>query len=171
MSEPKQLTWIADLSDVLRHDRGIPDGYVVRAMEAGDRDRLATLYLETYPREVVADEAAAIDEMERTFRGEYGNLDFQASPVAFHRGAVAASVMTVVDAPWEDTPPGPFLIEVMVDPAHRKRGLAECLICAAARELLRQGGRTVALRVMSDNLGALRLYGKLGFTDWDPVNR
>jgi ribosomal protein S18 acetylase RimI-like enzyme len=168
MNRAQQLTWIAHLSDILRSERGLPDGYTIRATEEADKAALAALYFATYPREIVADPAAALEEIERAFLGDYGDLDFAASPVAFYSNAMTASVTTVVKAPWEDTPPGPFIIEVMVHPEHRRRGLAECLISHAARELTRQGKRIVALRVMSNNTGALRLYRKLGFVPWSP---
>ena len=168
MNRPQQLTWIAHLNDVLRSERGLPDGYTVRAAVGGDKAALADLYFAAYPREIVRDHAKALDEMERTFLGEYGSLDLAASPIAFHGNAMAASVIIVTEAPWEDTPPGPFIIEVMVHPAHRKRSLAECLISHAARELTKRGKETVALRVMSDNTSALNLYRKLGFVAWNP---
>lgn len=168
MDRAHQLTWIARLDDVLRSERGLPKGYTTRAMVGGDKAALADLYFAVYPREVVGDRIEAFDEIERVLLGEYGNLDFAASPIALHGKAMAASVMTVVEAPWEDTPPGPFIIEVMVHPAHRRRGLAEGLISYTAKGLSQRGRQTVALRVMSDNTSALNLYRKLGFAAWNP---
>jgi ribosomal protein S18 acetylase RimI-like enzyme len=168
MSKPQQLTWIAHLNHLLRSKRRLAQGYTVRALVEQDKVALAHVYFAAYPRQIVSDRAEAVKEMERTFLGEYGSLDPAASPIAFYGDAMVASVMTVVEAPWEDTPPGPFIIEVMVHPAHRKRGLAEYLVCHAARELIQRGMETVALRVMSDNTSALNLYRKLGFAAWNP---
>jgi ribosomal protein S18 acetylase RimI-like enzyme len=107
--------------------------------------------------------ASALDEIERTFESEYGRLDRAACIVVTKDGSPVAAVMTVEEAPWSDTPPGPFVIEVIVHPDHRRRGLAEHAMQVAARELASRGRSTIALRVMSDNTGARALYTKLGF--------
>jgi ribosomal protein S18 acetylase RimI-like enzyme len=108
--------------------------------------------------------------MEVTFEGEYGQLDLASSPVLVYEDEIVASVMTVLQAPWDDTPPGPFIIEVIVHPEHRRHGLAEYLMIDTASRLIDQGQETVGLRVMSDNEGALSLYGRLGFTEWEPLD-
>jgi ribosomal protein S18 acetylase RimI-like enzyme len=131
-----------------------------------DKEALANLYFAAYPRNVVSDPAKALEEMERVYLGEYGALNLAASPIVSHGTDLAASVLTVLETPWDRTPAGPFIIEVMVHPAHRRRGLASFLMSLAARELKRRGMETVALRVMSDNTSALRLYHKLGFAAW-----
>jgi ribosomal protein S18 acetylase RimI-like enzyme len=170
MEEPKQLTLIASIDDIFRSRRSLAAGYDVRETTERDKLALADLYFAAYSREIVNDPAAARDEIERTFQGEYGALDLQASPIATYTGAIAATVMTVTEAPWPDTPPGPFIIEVLVHPDHRRHGLAEHLMEVAAQQLAAVGKRTVALRVMSDNEKALSLYRRLGFAAWDPTD-
>lgn len=107
---------------------------------------------------------AAEREIEVTLAGEYGVLDLSASPIIGCGDDVVGSVMTVLEAPWPDTPPVPFVIEVMVDPRHRRRGLAECGLRWAAERLAERGETRLGLRVMSENLSALGLYRKLGFS-------
>ena len=162
----RQLTLIADVADMLRAPAEEVPGYHVRTACADDEDALFMLYLEAYPDDIVRDLAEARDELRRTFQGEYGPLDLQASPLALKGDALAACVLTVAEAPWPDTPHGPFIIEVMVHPDHRRRGLAAYLMQETARLLSSAGKHTAALRVMSGNAGALRLYRRLGFRDW-----
>jgi ribosomal-protein-alanine N-acetyltransferase len=161
-----QLTLIAEIVDVLRPERQLGPGYDIRETTDQDVSELADLYFAAYSPEMVKDLPAAREEIEQAFRGEYGRLDLTASPVVIHGGVIVGSVTTVDEAPWDDTPPGPFIIEVMVHPDHRRRGLAECMIKAAAGRLAKAGRQTVALRVMSDNTKALPLYHRLGFASW-----
>ena len=158
-----QVTTVAQASDVARHERALPPGYAIRNMSEADRAPLATLYFTAYARDVVFDEQAATDEIDVTFAGEYGWLDLAASPVITADGEIVASVMTVEEAPWDDTPAGPFVIEVMVHPDHRRQGLAEHALIHVARRLEARGKDTLALRVDSENTNALALYRKLGF--------
>jgi GNAT superfamily N-acetyltransferase len=158
-----QLTLIADLDDILHSPpREAPD-YTVRGTSAADRDLLADLYLAAYAGSFVKDREEAREELRLTFEGEYGPFDLEASPIALHAGQAAAGVLTVTEAPWHDTPTGPFIIEVMVHPDHRRKGLARFLIQTAARCLKARGATTVALRVLAENRGAVRLYEQLGF--------
>jgi ribosomal protein S18 acetylase RimI-like enzyme len=165
--KPRQLTLIADIHDILRSRRERADGYEIRETTMRDKQSLASIYFSAYDREIVSDLKAAEEEIAQTFEGEYGRLDLEASPIATHQGLPVGSVMTVKVAPWDDTPPGPFVIELMVHPDHRGRGLAEHLMLTAARRLAARGERTMALRVMSDNTKALALYEKLGFVAWN----
>jgi ribosomal protein S18 acetylase RimI-like enzyme len=161
-----QLTFIADLADILRGPAREIRGYPVRSTHRNDEEALSELYLAVYPEEIVKDLAEAREELRITFEGEYGLLDPEASPLALEGEKPVAVVLTVTEAPWPDTPRGPFIIEVMVDPEHRRKGLALYLIQETARRLVAAGKETVALRVMSENTGALRLYRSLGFRQW-----
>jgi ribosomal protein S18 acetylase RimI-like enzyme len=169
--KPKQLTLVARIEDILRGEAGLAEGYSVRATAEEDKQGLVDLYYASYTRDIVRDKLEALKELEQTFEGEYGRLDLRASPVALCENEIVGSVMTVEEAPWDDTPPGPFIIEVMVHHNHRRRGLAAYLIKAAAEALAAQGKQTAALRVMSGNEKALRLYRTLGFTAWDGRRR
>ena len=162
----RQLTLVASLADILRSSaREIP-GYDIRSARVDDEEALSELYLAIYPKEVVKDLAEAREELRMSFEGEYGPLDLNTSFLALEAEKTVAGVLTVSQAPWPDTPPGPFIIEVMVHPEHRRRGLARHLIRETARRLVRAGENTAALRAMSENTGALRLYRRLGFHEW-----
>jgi ribosomal protein S18 acetylase RimI-like enzyme len=168
MDRPRQLTWTAHLTHILRTEPILPQAYTSWATTLRDKATLAALYYSAYSREIVEDRVHAPEDIERVFSGEYGTLDLAASPVAAKGATIVASVTTVVEAPWDDTPAGAFIIEVMVHPAHRRRGLATCLLSLAAKESRQRGRETVALRVISDNTKALSLYRKLGFVPWEP---
>jgi ribosomal protein S18 acetylase RimI-like enzyme len=163
----RQLTLIARIEDILSNEARLATGYDVRETTYEDRQGLVELYFASYPRDIVRDPADALKELEQTYEGEYGKLDLHASPLAIYGKTIVGSVLTVEEAPWDDTPRGPFIIEVMVHPAHRQKGIARYLMKAAAQELASQGKATVALRVMSDNEGALDLYRNLGFIPWE----
>lgn len=163
-NEPTQLTLIADVERILRAPRSLPEGVTARATVPSDEAALARLYFEAYPRAHCPTMADAEHELRITFQGEYGELDLRASPVVIADDTIACSAMTVFGGPWDDVPPGPFLIEMMVHPDHRRRGLAAFAIQEAARRI---AGGTIALRVMSDNPSARALYEHLGFQPVD----
>jgi ribosomal protein S18 acetylase RimI-like enzyme len=165
MTESRQLTWIALVEDMLR-DAQLDHGGDIRFATDRDVSGLAELYLAAYPRSVVSDLDEARDELGQTFAGQYGTLNLAASPVAESGDGIVGAVLTVHEAPWYDTPPGPFIIEVMVHPDHRRRRLGLRCMLAAAGALSSAGERTAALRVMSDNEAAMALYRGLGFVPW-----
>lgn len=167
MSKADQLTLVAGLVQLTPPPAAPLDGYLVRETRKTDLQGLAALYFAVYPRDIVATEDDALQEIRATFEGEYGHLDLQASPVLLSADGIVASVMTVTQAPWPDTPPGPFFIEVMVHPTHRRRGLARYAVLMATQILRGAGKESVGLRVMSDNEGALALYAQLGFGRWN----
>jgi len=163
-----QLMLIADLGDVLRSDRALAPGYSSRSLREDDRDAVSVLYYAAYPPPRTPDLESARVEIAVSYTGEYGVLDLGASSVIEHDGLVIAAVMTVFEAPWPGSPPGPFVIEVMTEPAHRRLGLAEHALVTSAKVLNSRGAPTMALFVVSDNAGARALYEKLGFRPWEP---
>jgi GNAT superfamily N-acetyltransferase len=56
------------------------------------------------------------------------------------------------------------LIELHVDPAHRRRGYAVFLLSEVFRQFKRQGIVSVEAQTMESNVSAMNLYQKLGFT-------
>jgi ribosomal protein S18 acetylase RimI-like enzyme len=135
-------------------------------VQENDAPALAELYLAAYSSEIVQDLPAAREEMRRTFGGEYGSLVAELSPLITTTGQVVATVLTVAQAPWPDTPAGLFVIEVISHPQHRRRGLAKAAVGWVATRAQEQGFGTLALRVEDENSAALALYRKLGFRDW-----
>ena len=56
------------------------------------------------------------------------------------------------------------MMNVAVDPAFRRRGIGEKLVCALVEELKCAGNVSLALEVRVSNAPAIALYEKLGFT-------
>ncbi|MDO5080160.1 GNAT family N-acetyltransferase [Buchananella hordeovulneris] len=137
----------------------------VRELEVSDCEELSQLYLDSYPPGVAAgslEEAQA--EMRLAFDGGFGQLIPEATLGAFDGDRLIGAVMTVVDPPWDDVPPGPFIIELFVAPDARSQGVATALLSLAAENCSRQGQDTLSLRVdMHTASEAFRLYEFLGF--------
>jgi ribosomal protein S18 acetylase RimI-like enzyme len=89
-------------------------------------------------------------------------------PEAAHQILVAGGV-DVGQLLFDESGPSVRIVDVTVDPAHRGRGIASSVLrdvlAGADRE-----GRPVQLSVWSTNLGARRLYGRLGFAVTGEVN-
>lgn len=160
------LTLIADLSEEGPHPIQ-PEGFQVRTCNTTDLHQLAALYFAAYEPGVGASSLEnATADVAASFEGEYGVFWFEASPVMEMDGRVVSAVMTVREAPWDDTPACPFVIEVFTDRAHRRHGLARTGMRHAMTTLIRGGETEVALRVEAGNAPALALYRSLGFRRW-----
>jgi ribosomal protein S18 acetylase RimI-like enzyme len=144
----------------------VPDGYLLRGLRRSDEAGLARLYHAAYPPEIVADLPAAVEEMALTLAGEYGRLAVGLSCVTERRGVLISAILTVAQAPWPKTPEGPFVIEVITDPNHRRRGLARAGLAWVAGAALDRAQSRLGLRVESENRGAVALYRGLGFSEW-----
>ena len=55
------------------------------------------------------------------------------------------------------------MMNVAVDPAYRRQGIAEKLVAELARQLKALGNACLSLEVRASNTGAIALYGKLDF--------
>jgi ribosomal protein S18 acetylase RimI-like enzyme len=144
-----------------------PDGYSVRPSEPADIDSLAALYFAScQPRAEVATPQQARSEMAASFAGEFGELWVALSLVAHDDERQPVSAIQVVRrAPWDDTPPGPFVIELFTSPDHRRQGLGRHLLAEALRGATEAAETVIGLRVESENTAAVSLYRDLGFTD------
>lgn len=168
--ESKQFTWIALLSNIRKLKAKLPLGYSFEPLQEEYKSSMSELYSVSYLRSIVKNLTEAEIEIERDFRNEYGKLDYSASFLIFQNNIALAAIFVVEQAPWKDTPSGPFITQLMVHPDHRKLGLAQNLLKHSANILVEKGAHSVALRVMSDNKKAINLYRKCGFASWDGTN-
>lgn len=74
-------------------------------------------------------------------------------------GPPAAIGRAVVDGRWAG------FAAIEVDPAHRRRGLAQAVLAELARTALTEGASAAYLQVERDNEPAIALYDRLGFAD------
>lgn len=162
-----QVTLVARVSDVLRGAQPtLPSGYVLRPSNSSDAEVLGRLYFDSYdPGVASANVEDALADIFASFDGEYGPYLFEASPVVEESGSIVGAVMVVERAPWPDTPDCPFVIDLFVDRAHRRHGLARSMLFESVRKLEEAGFEAVALRVLSDNTPARDLYRSLGFNE------
>lgn len=142
----------------------VPDGPGrLRPIEETDLQAVGRLYAASYPADVVGDETAALEDIRASWEGAYGTWLPGASLLVEEGGQPVAAVLTVDRPPWEDVADLVFVIDLFTHPDHRGRGLAERLVRAALAAV--DPGRTVGLRVDSDNGPAVRLYHRLGFQE------
>lgn len=170
-----QLLTLVASPDRARADargRPLPPGYGVGPAWRSDAEALGRLYFDAYPPGVAGETVAeAIADIHATFDGAYGDLWPEGSGTIVHDGAPVAAVLTVRRAPWDDTPDGPFVIELLTDRAHRWRGLARRLVGDCLTAARNAGEVAVGLRVDAENVAARALYASLGFVPWPPEER
>jgi ribosomal protein S18 acetylase RimI-like enzyme len=139
-----------------------------RTMTKADIPGLAELWCASYPPELV--QAVTHDEVledwTAAFDDEYGKLETGSSLVVERDGLIIAAIQTVVDAVWDETPAGPFIIELIVRPECRRTGIGGALLAEALGHLSKACYRSAALRVEKDNVPAQHLYRQMGFADW-----
>lgn len=105
---------------------------------------------------------AAVEEVQRTFAGEYGRMLWDASfAINADQAAGVIAAATVVTF-WQQAPLLAFSITM---PRAQRQGLAASLIGRSALALLSQGHTQLVLFVTRGNVAAERLYEKLGFQD------
>lgn len=154
--------WSATLPVASAHV--VPDGFSLRLAEPGDLGELGRLYWESYGGSrstMTLDEG--IDDIRRTFGGDYGMLLPTASLAAWHGDELVGAVFTVLDAPWDDAPSGPFVVELYVARSVRRRGVGRALTSAAMTAASSLGHRRISLRVEDTNAPARAHYTGAGF--------
>ncbi len=168
MAEPgepyERIHMRAALGDVLL---GAPEAPLTRPVSLDDLDWLMDLAWEVYPPLPPFDSRAALDALAAEYRaGVWGELVPEASPVALTAdGEVRGAVVAVRRLPSPTAPDYPYLLDVMTVAAHRHQGVAAGMLGVSAAALRRSGETHVGLTVDADNVGALRLYERLGFIE------
>jgi ribosomal protein S18 acetylase RimI-like enzyme len=137
-----------------------PAGVALQLLEERDLGAVGEAYWRTYlgtPDEMTLTEAT--DDVLASWRGDYGRWLADGSLGAWHDGELVGAVLTVTDAPWDDAPPGPFIIDLFVVPGARRRGIGRALV----RNVQSRLGVSIALRVDDTAAEARALYTDLGF--------
>ncbi|MCU1676973.1 MAG: hypothetical protein JWM93_1731 [Frankiales bacterium] len=145
----------------------LPPGYDLRPLAPGDVGALGQLMYDAY-RGGVEDHGESLeyhhDEAAKAFRGGYGDVLWDASFWVTTAGTpVAATVVT----DWSDVGETAGLSFVLVDPAHRGRGVAAALIQSSGAVLAAANHARWVLAVVPEN-PARRLYERLGFEEFVP---
>jgi hypothetical protein len=103
--EPMGQNLTLSTSPTGRPPAAVPSGYALRSVTEADLNVLGHLYYDSYPPGVAGDNLdEAITDIEASFRGDYGELWPEASPVAVTAGELVAVIMTVTRPPGR-TPP------------------------------------------------------------------
>jgi N-alpha-acetyltransferase 10/11 len=83
-------------------------------------------------------------------------------------GVPVAALLAVYRAPWQGTPDCPFVTDLFTLPGFRRHGLGRFLMRRCLTAVSRTSRPSVALRVDSENVPAMRLYQSLGFRPYQP---
>ena len=75
------------------------------------------------------------------------------------------AILVVRESPWDDAPDGPFVVDLIVAPDYRRRGIATALISEVASRCTNWGFDSLALRLDRRHGGARELYSVLGFEE------
>jgi RimJ/RimL family protein N-acetyltransferase len=123
----------------------------------------------------------AAEDVER-FAGPSLRFPLTSEQLQAHRDDPAIATFTAFVAPDEATPIGRIdlvrlsptegrISRVVVDPARRGQGLARSVVACAIAAARDAGITKLELHVFADNVPALRVYERLGFTISGPAPR
>ena len=143
-----------------------PDGVEIATLTRYDIPTMAVLTLDAYGDETSAENVLeASEHLRMAFDGAFGPATDDSFVGAWDGGALVGAILVVRESPWDDAPDGPFVIDLVVDPEYRRRGIATALVAEIAKRSKEWGFETLALRIDSRHLGAAELYGGLGFEE------
>ncbi|MFP3883749.1 MAG: GNAT family N-acetyltransferase [Actinomycetota bacterium] len=167
----RNQTMVVDLRDRAPSSTAASDnGVHVRTPSRSDIRGIGQLYFTAYEPGLVGESVEeAIADIEASWNGDYGEFWKEGSVVAEQEGRIVGALLTVRQAPWDQTPDGPFIIELFVDSDLRGRGIARWMMERGLDAMARQGAKSVGLRVRADNSQAQNFYRSVGFVDWAPA--
>ena len=85
---------------------------------------------------------------------------------AWSEGELIGAIFVTIGTPWDDDDDQPYILELMVHPDYRGRGIATALIGEVAGRVGEAGFEDIGLRVdMRQAKAATRLYDYLGFEE------
>ncbi|MDO5719418.1 MAG: GNAT family N-acetyltransferase [Actinomycetaceae bacterium] len=159
-----QLTLNAQLKALSGLDR--PAGIELATLTRYDIPALASLYLVAYDSEEIAENLFdAVEEMRLAFNGEFGKHLDNSFVGAWVDGELVGAVLVTINPPWDEVD-GPFIIDLMVAPKFRGRGIATALIGEVAARIDQAGYDMIGLRIDHHQAhDAFRLYEHLGFEE------
>jgi ribosomal protein S18 acetylase RimI-like enzyme len=171
-SEPRSsalFRWALDRPLTAEDGRplSLPAGVELRPIRAIPLDALAQLdhraFQGSTDQSLVADspeeDRRVLAELKGGVLGRF--LDEASTTVVTNEGALIAGLLT-----GEQTPHIATFLDLMVDPAERKKGYATFLLRWGFRALTALGFERVRLWVTESNLPARRLYDRMGFSEW-----
>ncbi len=150
----------------------LPNGLELATLTRYDIPALAALRLVAYDSPQIAENLwEANDELRMSFDGAFGRPRDDSFIGAWMEGELVGAVLCVTDAALDDAPVGPFIIDLMVDPRYRRRGIATALVLELTRRAREWGYDQISLDLdLHATPGAAHLYELVGFTtDDDPV--
>ncbi len=99
----------------------------------------------------------AVLHLRRILTGEWGELLSTASWVAWQGTELVGAILVT------NFGGGPLIIDVMVDPAHQRRGIGGQLLSESLKAIRASEKGIPRLNVTEENTGAFELYRKFGF--------
>ncbi|QWW20389.1 GNAT family N-acetyltransferase [Schaalia sp. 19OD2882] len=147
------------LADVER-----PADYEVATLTRYDIPAMAALHVEAYGAPRTAESLIeATDEMRMTFDGVFGTPRDDSFVGAWHEGTLVGALLCVTEPPWEEPGDCPVVLDLVVDPEYRRRGIATALVGEIARRSAAWGHDSLSLRIDARHGAAEKLYDVLGF--------
>ncbi len=142
--------------------QAVPRTVLGRAVRSEDKEGLAILLYAAY-RGTIDDEgdsfADALEEIEKTFRGDYGRLLADCSFVVADGEFLASACLVTFFEPHD----APLVVFLMTRPEAKRRGLAHSLLQQSMNALHDAGYSRLTLVVTEGNVEAQRLYDSIGF--------
>jgi ribosomal protein S18 acetylase RimI-like enzyme len=149
----------------------LPDGVSLRPASEADQPFLERLFRSVrwdelaptgWPDQVKIDFLASqFDLQQRHYHLAFAGADFD---VIEHDGAAIGRLSV------DRTTPNLHLVEISLAPEWRGRGVGGALLAQLQNEVRRGRGARIVLNVERTNVGAQRLYRRLGFTETPPTS-
>lgn len=141
----------------------IPEPLTMREVDAGDRDRLARLLLDSYAG-TIDDENGTMEEagveIDNFLKGEYGEPLLDASVVAADAGGVPRSGVLITRWGRQGYPLVAF---VMTEPAFQGKGIARALLSESLRRMKENGEEEARAAITVGNTASEKLFERVGF--------
>lgn len=158
-----ELTFKADARDVAADTSA--EGFELGTLTMYDVPSLASLYMSAYGEPYTQDSFwEATDEIRLYFDGAFGDVRDDGFIGVWEGGSLVGAIFSVIDSPFEQVPDGPFVLDLIVDPEYRRRGIATALVGELGNRIKDWGYDSVTLRLDEGRMPeAFNLYRRMGF--------